>query len=525
MKAHLMYRDRDFDLLRPLPENQADLTADLGLGVLFAAMAGGDEFLFEVARRVVLSGLQEDAETVRYRQAVLGDCLRHPETVRRVYDVTVEAIEGRKKHWLGLFSDRYPSSILSGSVALVRMLMELLGRLKAIGAEHAGEFESEGFNAFFGTIATELPGDYFAAIREHLEELELRGGGLFSARLGKGNQGEDYILRKSAASKPGWIGRLFSRRASAYTFHLDPRDEIGARALSELEDRGLNPAANAVAQSGDHILSFFTLLRTELAFYLGCSNAQGLVERKGAPTCFPVPFPPGTRRHACSGLRDVGLVLSLDHETVGNELDADGKDLVVVTGANQGGKSTFLRGIGMAQLMMQCGMFVAAESFGADLCRSLFTHYRREEDAAMKSGKFDEEMARMSAIADQLTPDSLLLFNESFAATNEREGSEVARQIVQALLETRVKIFFVTHLHEFAHGLWEDRRPATLFLRAERREDGRRTFKLPPGDPLETSYGADVYREIFGEEAAPGEADSPPRADPSPARRGGSPNR
>ena len=141
---------------------------------------------------------------------------------------------------------------------------------------------------------------------------------------------------------------------------------------------------------------------------------------------------------------------------------------------------------------------MAAESFSADICRSVFTHYKREEDATMKSGKFDEELSRMSGIVDALTPDSMLLFNESFAATNEREGSEIARQIVRALLETRVKVFFVTHQYEFAHGLWADKMDSAVFLRAEREADGQRTFKLRPGEPLQTSFGADLYQEIFG---------------------------
>ena len=114
---------------------------------------------------------------------------------------------------------------------------------------------------------------------------------------------------------------------------------------------------------------------------------------------------------------------------------ADGKDLVIITGANQGGKSTFLRSVGLAQVMMQCGMFVAAEAFRSTVCDALFTHYKREEDEAMRSGKFDEELARMSQIVDHITPRSLILFNELFAATNVREGSEIGRQIVTALLE------------------------------------------------------------------------------------------
>jgi len=173
---------------------------------------------------------------------------------------------------------------------------------------------------------------------------------------------------------------------------------------------------------------------------------------------------------------------------------------VIVTGANQGGKSTFLRSIGVAQIMMQCGLFVGAESLTAEVCPALLTHYKREEDTTMKSGKLDEELARMNDIVNHIKPQSLLLFNESFAATNEREGSEIARQIVCALLEKRMKMFYVTHLHEFARVFYEGHRDNAVFLRAERREDGTRTFKLVEAQPLETSYAEDLYRQVFGVE-------------------------
>jgi len=151
----------------------------------------------------------------------------------------------------------------------------------------------------------------------------------------------------------------------------------------------------------------------------------------------------------------------------------------------------------VAQLMMQAGMFVAAEAFEAELCPAVFTHYKREEDAAMKSGKLDEELARMSDIAERIAPNAMILFNESFAATNEREGSEIARQVVSALLEKRIKIFYVTHLYTFAHRCWERFREQALFLRAERDADGKRTFRMIEGEPLETSFGEDLYRQVF----------------------------
>jgi DNA mismatch repair ATPase MutS len=147
--------------------------------------------------------------------------------------------------------------------------------------------------------------------------------------------------------------------------------------------------------------------------------------------------------------------------------------------------------------MMQAGMFVPAESFSANLCSGLFTHFKREEDKTLEKGKFEEELKRMSAMVDLVKPNGLILLNESFASTNEREGSEIAREVVSALLEAGTRIFYVTHLYEFAYCAYEQRAQSVLFLRAERLPDGRRTFKVKEGDPLETSYGVDLYTRIF----------------------------
>jgi DNA mismatch repair ATPase MutS len=255
--------------------------------------------------------------------------------------------------------------------------------------------------------------------------------------------------------------------------------------------------ANALAQSTDHILSFFQMLRTEVAFYIACLNLHAQLRQMGEPTCLPVPARAAEQKLSFLGLYDVSLALSMEKKVVGNDLGANNKNLVVITGANTGGKSTFLRSLGLAHLMMQGGMFVPAESFSSDICEAVFTHYKREEDVTMESGKWDEELSRMSEIVDHLKSNSILLFNESFASTNEREGSEIARQIVKALIEKRVKVFFVTHLYHFARGVFEQKLDAAAFLRAERRADGTRTFKLIEGEPLQTSYGEDLYHTIF----------------------------
>lgn len=520
MKAFLMFKERDFDpqqlltrrdnelrnrrgneqgleLRQILPWNEAAVRQDLGLDIVFQAMALGDRFLLDAAQVGVLSSLT-DIGTIRYRQEAYEDCARNSQIVREMYQIAIDAIDGeRKNYWTYM---RTSSAVLYRAVEVLNVFVGTLKRLRKIADQHAGKFKSAAFSTLLSMLQKELSDDYFAEIEDHLGRLKFRAGVLISAGLGKGNKGTNYVLRRPQRDERGWLTRLLAEKPPSYSFQLHPRDETGAQALTRLQDQGVNLVANALAQSTDHILSFFQMLRAELAFYIGCLNLHARLGELGEPVCFPVPMSVGMRTLSFANLHDVSLALSMGKSVVGNDLNADGKDIIIVTGANTGGKSTFLRSIGLAHLMMQAGMFVSAQSFSSELSNGLLTHFKREEDAAMESGKWDEELSRMSEIVDNLRSNAFVLFNESFASTNEREGSEIATQIVNALLDRGVRVFFVTHLYQFASGLGARNMRSAVFLRAERNPDGTRPFKLVEARPLQTSYGSDLYAAIFSEE-------------------------
>jgi DNA mismatch repair ATPase MutS len=508
MKAFLMFRDRDFDLKQPLPANADALVQDLELETLFGAMAAGDPFIHDVSRVAVLSSVQSTLEEIVYRQHVMTDALHSPAVLRDIYKLAGEAIDREKKAYFGLFRDS-PETLLSRSIEVMIMFVEVLRRLRQIAEQAESDFRSHGFRTLFAMLRRELREDYFKEVSGHLKQLKFPDFVFVSARLGAGNKGIGYTLRQLPADHHFWPLRLFPRRLGGYTLYIHPRDEAGGQAVSALRNRGLALAARALAQSVDHILSFFHMLRSEVAFYIGGVNLQERLSTLGLTMVVPILAGLNERRFACRGLYDVCLAISMNQAVVGNDVDGNDKNLVLITGANQGGKSTFLRSVGLAQMMMQSGLFVGAEAFGTNIVRGVFTHYKREEDTSMTSGKFDEELSRMNALAEILRPDALTLFNESFASTNEREGSEIARQIVTALLDSGLKVFFVTHLYPFGHAMEEMNLKSSLFLRAERREDGSRTFKLVEGEPLETSFGEDLYKKIFGADAKPQQ--SPPR--------------
>jgi DNA mismatch repair ATPase MutS len=91
---------------------------------------------------------------------------------------------------------------------------------------------------------------------------------------------------------------------------------------------------------------------------------------------------------------------------------------------------------------------------------------------------------------------AMILFNESFVQPTS-EGSEIATQILSALLDRSVRMICVTHLYELSRGFYQKKRKDVFFLRAERNTDGARTFKLTQAEPLQTSFGEDLYQRIF----------------------------
>ena len=225
MKAFLMYPDRDFDLGRDLPANEADLSSDLELNVLLRAMAAGDEFLFEVAKQGIHSALAGPVDIV-YRQHVLADCIGQTAVVRDLYDVAVAAVTAERQVLGWIFRDS-PDTILHRSRGVLQIYIDIFRRLRAIADAHAADFRSDGFTRFFAMIAKELNEEYVAEVEAHLSELAFRRGTLISAGLGQGNRGTGYIVRRQPEQT--WRDRIPGRNKSpGYSFLVAERDEAAS---------------------------------------------------------------------------------------------------------------------------------------------------------------------------------------------------------------------------------------------------------------------------------------------------------
>jgi len=321
------------------------------------------------------------------------------------------------------------------SVNVLQALLEELRKLRKIAQDNAQKFHSAGFTRLFNMLQDELSEDYLNQVSKVLEDLRFDDGMLISAELGNYNQGVNYVLRKP---KEGLKYKIKWQYAPKFCIH--PRDENGGIDFTRRQERAMNLAANALAQSADHVVNFFHMLRDEIAFYVGAINLYEKLKSFGLDVAFPTLYDYNEKRHSFEDLYDVSLALLKEGKVVPNTLNLDGKELVFITGANQGGKSTFLRSVGQAQVMLQSGMFVGAKSFSANIASGIFTHFIKEEDVKLESGKLDEELSRLSEIVKLIKPNAIILFNESFSSTNEREGSEIGRQVIRAFLENNINL-------------------------------------------------------------------------------------
>ena len=463
-----------------------DRASDLELEHLLDAMSKDDPEIAAVCRHVFNIPLQSPEE-ILYRQDILRDFLKQPELLPTLYAICKAAEEKRRSSWYRL-SSPHLSTTYSSAADLLKIYLEALVQIRK--ALENRPFSSAGLRRFSAMLAQELSDQYLDRLRSLEPGITEEDSILISAGFGPFLQGVSYTKRQRRRG----FSRLQWLLQPSYT--IADRDMNGAADLEIRRDRAINEAANAMAQAADNLEHFLNNIRKELAFYAGALHLFDQFRQMQLPVCFPVLT--GGHHRLWENLYDGSLALLTGGAVVGNSMEITDKTHYLITGANQGGKTTFLRSIGQCQLMAQSGLFVCAKRCQIPLMRVIETHFKREEDAEMASGKLEEELMRMSCIVDRMRSGGMLLSNESFSSTNDLEGSDILSQITQALLQRDVEVFTVTHLINYAMA-WE-KAPQTVCLRAERKENGERTFQLVQGKPLQTAYGEDIYHKIFGEQ-------------------------
>lgn len=497
MKTFLLDKIGLFDFYKKLTPSQQELVKDCELDNILNVMAGNDKYIYNSSLKILTTPVY-DKETIYYRQEILKDFIEHFEVLKELYDCTAYIVEKHEKDFWLMSNNPMPKDfIILGQ--LLKLYFSGLRSISNIVKKNKIQFKSEGIKNLFILFNKELNDEYLNEVEILLSEIDPKKGVLLSAKLGKYCQGIEYTLRKiySTTSKREIRKERYWWFASPF-FRIDFMEGDSVIDLNARKDAAYNSTLVSIINAAENLRRFFQSFRNETAFYIGAFNLYQKIKNIGMPLCFPKVSDKQFSR-SFNEAYDLSLALQINARVIGNDMSNEDTKLYVITGANQGGKTTFLRSLVQCTLMMQAGIFVPAESYRSYMTKNVFTHFRKEEDINLDSGKLDEELVRMKNIISQLSSGSLVILNESFASTNEIEGSEILMQIVLALIESDVEVIAVTHLFEFADRVNKSIKNHTVFYRAERLEDGSRSFKLKEGLPIQTAYADDIYKMIFGE--------------------------
>lgn len=282
------------------------------------------------------------------------------------------------------------------------------------------------------------------------------------------------------------------------------------REMRQMIERTVAPVAEALAKFTQVNSAALIALEPEIAFYLGAVRLTKQLQAKGLALCRPTIAPSEEQAATIKGLYALDLVLRLGHKgdsraVVSNDFEFDPEArLFILTGPNSGGKTTFIRAIGQAQILFQAGLLVPGEAARLSPVDVIYTHFAKAEKLDTKGGRLAEELERLAELFKVCSRYSLLLLNEPLTSTDHLSARTLSRQILAGLRQLAARTIYVTHLHELVEDsiVMMETQPGAKVVSlvagisppATDNIQPVPTYQITPGLPQLSSYASELAR-------------------------------
>lgn len=233
----------------------------------------------------------------------------------------------------------------------------------------------------------------------------------------------------------------------------------------------------------------------DIHFYLIVLEHVGFLRDAGLPFCHPE-FADESAPVAVRDAFDLALAGKLVKEErplVGNDFHLEGPErVIVVTGPNQGGKTTFARMFGQLHYLASLGLPVPGTEARLRLPDRVFTHFQREEDATTLRGGLEDDLVRMRGILEEATSRSVVVINELFASTTLDDARLLGSRLIGEIVHRGALCVYVTFVDELA-SLGEA--TVSMVATVDPEDPARRTFRIVRAPAAGRAYADAIARK------------------------------
>ncbi|MEM5436942.1 MutS-related protein [Paraburkholderia diazotrophica] len=459
---------------------QPDVFGDLNLDqIIDSVVRGRDEYIL---RPYFYTPLTE-TQTIEYRHAVMRD-LERSEVLNPICQFA-EQMRAMRAELAASQSMRYlwqkHAYFLDAVEKYCAASLEFARALEK-GAPH-----STGIAAFLDYLKTYVQGRAFEELKS--EETRIR------AELGKVRY--SILIKGSSVTVGKYAGetdyseevqKIFAkfRQGAVKSHSMEIRDypemnHVEANVLNfvvKLHPEVFEPLDTYCSTHADFLDSVIARFDREIQFYIAFLEHLSRIRSVGLSFCYPVVSVESKAVRSVDGF-DLALAekLRLDNQPiVCNDFYLEGDErIVVVTGPNQGGKTTFARTFGQLHYLASIGCPVPGREARLYLSDRIFTHFERQEDMENLRGKLHDDLYRIHNILERATTESIIIMNEIFSSTSLMDALYLSQKIMGRIMDLDALCVYVTFIEELS-TLGKQ----TISMSSEVKQDAvaSRTFKV-----------------------------------------------
>lgn len=475
----ILFPPNAVDGIGPVEQGPSPLR-DLNLDQVIAGVLGRRD---NERVRAVLHAPSRDPGTVRYRQGIFRDLERT--SISEAIAAFSDALRGI--HATVEYADQSAYSCHRDVVRCDAMASYCQALRDLDRALSSSALESEGLLGFRHYLHTYLRGSAFNALADKAEAVRRELDAIRYSVLIRRNR----IIVRKYRGEPDYSARilaLFARfrrdAAKSYLMRFPVRGGLNHIEAGILQNLGrLHPRVFArlnrfVIAHIDFLDATITRFERDIQFYDAYAAYLAPLRMAGLPFCYPE-VSADDKQLVAEGAFDLALAHKLMKEKraiVPNDISLSGEErLIVVSGPNQGGKTTFARMFGQLHYLAGLGCPVPGRSVRIFLPDRIFTHFGHRESLVKLMSRLEEDMARIRAIFTDATQNSVIVFNEIFSSTTLDDQLFLSRQVLEATLRRDMLALCVSFIDELASL---SSQTVSMVSTVDPREPARRTFRI-----------------------------------------------